>query len=121
MSQLNCKVGDLAIVVNTELPQNLGQIVEVLGAPTSKPLTLNGRGHIWRVRTVSGRKTLTYLFHKSGQRKQYAVGPAPDRCLRPVSGLTDLDGGAVVAAKKKPTPRRKRKVAEVVTGDEVTA
>ena len=72
MTALNCKVGDLAIVVNTELSQNLGQIVEVLGLPPPAPIGLTGKGHIWQVRVVSGRATL-YYRHNYGNRPTKAV------------------------------------------------
>lgn len=89
--QLNCKIGDLAIVVATELPQNLGQIVEILGIQTGKPFLLRGSGHCWQVRAVSGRKTLTYRFNDTGEIITRVEGPAPDQCLRPVTGLKDED------------------------------
>lgn len=96
MTALNCKPGDLAIVVATELPENLGQIVEVLGIQTGKPLDLPDHGHVWQVRTVSGRKTLIYRVATVTRPKRFhhAEGPAPDRCLRPVSGLTDGDAAS---------------------------
>jgi hypothetical protein len=115
MTALNCKVGDLAIVVNTELPQNLGQIVEVLGIQTGRPLVLSGHGHIWHVRAVSGRKTLVYRFNEVVIRfVEHAEGPAPDRCLRPVSGLTDDDGVSAGTEKRKSAPRRKSRPQVIV-------
>jgi hypothetical protein len=108
MQQLHCKIGDLAIVVNTELPENLGQIVEVLGLPTGKPFILSGIGHIWQVRTASGRATLHWRMVDNAI-VQHAEGPAPDRCLRPVSGLTDADAVHADLGKKLASPRRKRR------------
>lgn len=108
MTALNCKVGDLAIVVATELPENLGQIVEVLGVTTGVPYTLPGRGHIWQVRTVSGRATLVYRINDVKRFMRHATGPAPDQCLRPVSGLADVAGVMACATKLRPAPRRKR-------------
>ena len=118
MPALNCKVGDLAIVVATELPENLGQIVEVLGLQTGIPFTMSGLGHIWEVRAVNGRKTLNYRFNEAVPRfVEFAKGPAPDCCLRPVSGLTDLDAAALGTMKRRPAPRHrsKRKGVPVVT------
>lgn len=119
MTALNCKVGDLAIVVATELPENLGQIVEVLGLQTGVPFSMTGRGHMWQVRAISGRATLTYRFNEAVIRVvEHSEGPAPDRCLRPVSGLTDADGASKDTGKRQPAPRRKRKpvvMAEAVT------
>lgn len=122
VTALNCKVGDLAIVVNTDLPQNLGQIVEVLGVQTGKPHTLSGGGHIWQVRTVSGRATLTYRFDEAVPRfVQHEEGPAPDRCLRPVSGLPDDDMAQVGVSKAKPARRRRSKPKVVPVASELTA
>jgi len=95
MQKLNCRPGDLAIVVNAILPQNLGQIVEVLGPQTSRPVKLDGPGHIWRVRVVTGREALYYRFTKDARVVRYVEGPVPDCRLKPVSGLQDgsVDGG----------------------------
>jgi hypothetical protein len=68
MSQLNCKLGDLAIVVNTIRPENLGQIVKVIGVPVPAPNNISGRGHVWQVRTVSGRSGLRYRYDRDGGR-----------------------------------------------------
>jgi hypothetical protein len=87
MQKLNCAVGDLAIVFSAEQTDNLGQIVKVLGPQTGKPFTLQGPGHVWQVKAVSGRKTLTYVFREDGRRVRHIVGPAPDCRLRPISGL----------------------------------
>jgi hypothetical protein len=96
MQNLNCKPGDLAIVVNAILPQNLGQIVEVLGPQADRPFKLQGPGHIWRVRVITGRESLFYLFSESARVVRHVEGPVPDCRLRPVSGLQGEcgDGGA---------------------------
>ena len=104
LTALNCKAGDLAIVVATELPENMGQIVEVLGLPTGKPITLTGKGHVWHVRAVSGRATLVYRFNAEMTYAEYGEGPVPDRCLRPVSGLADGDAFGLELAKGRSTP-----------------
>ena len=119
MSQLYCKVGDLAIVVNTELPQNLGQIVEVLGLPSGEDFRTRLPGHLWQVRAVSGRRTLSYRDNFSGTITKYSEGPAPDRCLRPVSGLTDDDSVEVGVGRK--TPRSKSRPRAVVKPAALTA
>jgi hypothetical protein len=89
MQKLNCTIGDLAIVTTAEQPENLGQIVEILGTQTDAPFSLSGPGHVWQVRTVSGRRTLAYWFKADGHVVRCAVGPAPDCRLRPVSGLQE--------------------------------
>jgi len=93
MQKLNCKVGDLAIVVSATLVENIGDLVEVIGIHRGKPFRFHDSDHVWQVRTVSGRKTLYYLF-LDGKIRKLAVGPVPDRRLRPVSGL---DCGDTVA------------------------
>jgi hypothetical protein len=91
MRKLNCKVGDLAIVISAELPANLGQIVEILGDP--RPGTpLPGPGHVWHVRSIGGRRSLTYFFRDTGRTERLAEGPVPDIRLRPLNGLPDDDG-----------------------------
>lgn len=94
MTALNCKVGDLAIVIRSQVPENIGQIVEVLGPQDGRPFTLPWPGHCWRVRAVSRRRTLTYhfTFPKVGsvpRKERRCYGPVPDAFLRPVSGLVD--------------------------------
>jgi hypothetical protein len=91
MSKLNCKIGDLAIVVSAELPQNIGYIVEVIGIHTDKPLLLERPGHVWQVRGASGRKGLHYQFRDTGLVVQHSEGPVPDLCLRAIAGLGSLD------------------------------
>ena len=113
MQKLNCKPGDLAIVVSAAQPQNIGQILLVLGLPTGKPFNLPGHGHVWQVRAVSGRKTLRYR-HADGRIVQHVEGPAPDRRLRPVSGLDDGDAVQEDVALTKTKSRHKRKPLEVV-------
>ena len=90
MQKLNCKIGDLAIVVNAKVTENIGQLVEVKGPHRGRPVRLSAPGHVWQVRTVSGRKTLQYRY-RDGRVVEYATGPVPDCRLRPVSGLTGVD------------------------------
>jgi hypothetical protein len=90
---LNCKVGDLAIVVSAVHAENIGQIVEVLGPQCKKPFDLAGQEHTWQVRTVSGRETLCYRRNTKGfvRIERFVEGPVPDCRLRPVTGLEDGD------------------------------
>ncbi len=119
MQKLNCSVGDLAIVVNTELPENLGQIVEVLGVQTGHPLALTSSGHVWQVRTVSGRPTLIYRYNDTGRTISEVEGPAPDSRLRPVSGLPDLEHESHPTALKVSKRRRKGGVKRPVVAVEI--
>jgi len=87
---LNCKVGDLAIVVSARLERNTGQIVEILGPHSGKPFALPGLGHIWLVRAVSGRRSLHYCRQSTGKVfSRRTIGPVPDRRLRPLRPLDD--------------------------------
>ena len=94
MQTVRCSIGDLAIVVSAKLPQNLGQIVEVLGPQTGVPFRLTDSGHVWQVRAVSGRASLFYCFDKTGRVVQHVEGPVPDCKLRPVSGILSADATA---------------------------
>jgi len=90
MQKLNCKIGDLAIVVRADVAANLGQIVEIVGLPGRNSPDLSKYGHAWQVRTLGGRPTLHYRYEREGGRiAKAAKGPVPDRCLRPLPGLAD--------------------------------
>ena len=114
MQKLHCKVGDLAIVVSAELPENIGQIVEILGLKARRGPNVQGPGHVWCVFAVSGRPTLTYRHNDgTGRIDKLVRGPVPDCRLRPVSGLPDGDAVHEDVVAKKTVPRRKRKPVEV--------
>jgi hypothetical protein len=108
MQNLRCKIGDLAIVVRAKLPENLGQIVEVLGPQTDIPFRLTDSGHVWQVRAAGGRASLYYRFEKSGRVVRHAEGPVPDSCLDPISGVdlrTDSECAVVDAMRQvEPAP-----------------
>ena len=106
---LRCKIGDLAIVVNAEQQQNLGNLVEVMGLPSGAPLTLTGPGHVWQVKTVSGRKTLHYRM-PSGTFVLLSEGPVPDCRLWPIPGLAVGDGKQEGIELFNAPPSRNRKV-----------
>jgi len=81
LPKLNCAVGDLAITVNSSLPENLGNIVRVISPvgflewPRFKePL------YTWNVEIASEAGLLHYRFNK--ELKTAKFGPVPDRCLR---------------------------------------
>ena len=105
--KLNCAVGDLAVVISANRQENIGQIVEVIGLPTKKPFSLTGQGHVWQVRTVSGRRSLHYVF-RSGRVVRYPIGPVPDRCLRPIPSVADVDGGVTWEATDEQVPSNTR-------------
>lgn len=89
MTALNCKAGDLAIVISANINENIGNIVEVVGPPTGRPIKANWDCATWQVRTVSGRRTLVYRFGNGsiGMIKRHAEGPVPDFRLRPFPGI----------------------------------
>ena len=89
MTARNCKVGDLAIVISAYLPENIGNIVEILGPPTGHPINANWPSTTWQVRTVSGRRTLVYRLGNGsiGMIKRHAEGPVPDFKLWPFPGI----------------------------------
>ena len=96
MTALNCKVGDLAIVISAYITENIGNIVEIVGPPTGRPIKASWECATWHVRTVSGRRTLVYRLGNGsiGIVKRHAEGPVPDFRLWPVSGLPDEHGFA---------------------------
>lgn len=94
----NCKVGDLAILIRDECPENLGAIVEVLA-----PWVDDGRGLPgvqWVCRTA-GRPLKGTLWMDLGGGRPVKVGhklgrpgekfAVPDADLRPITGLPDAD------------------------------
>ena len=83
MTKLNCKVGDLAITVNTELWMNQGFIVRVIEWIGMMEWSNFGLIPVWRVEPVN---EFQFLYYKSGDwTEALEVGPVPDRCLRPIT------------------------------------
>ncbi|UEP23132.1 hypothetical protein LL999_23080 [Burkholderia ambifaria] len=78
---MNCKPGDLAIMVTSGIKENIGKIFEVLG-PASHETTFFGH-FSWRVRASSP------ALDNAGEFT--LVGTAFDAHLRPVSGLPITD------------------------------
>ena len=83
MAKLYCQVGDLAIAVNAELPENQGCIVRVLAPLGMFEWSTFGLVPMWLVEVVSLGRSLHYLTE--GVMASYEVGPVPDRCLRPIT------------------------------------
>jgi hypothetical protein len=71
-ADMKCRIGDLAILVRPEVPQNLGLLVEVVRVWRNKP------GYWW-VRSLSGPC-------KRDDGTVAAEGMCPDRSLRPIRG-----------------------------------
>jgi hypothetical protein len=93
MTALRCKPGDLAIVISATIPENIGNLVEVVGPTTGLPVKAHWQCATWQVRTVSGRKTLVYkLGNKRTSRvERHAEGPVQDFKLRPLPGVEEID------------------------------
>lgn len=95
---MNCKPGDLAIVIGARLtPEIIGAIVEVIGPACDGQIfrsinglrvTLKTEGRMtWVVR--SDRPLMWRM--DSGRELYFSELPASDRMLRPVSGLPITD------------------------------
>ncbi|HVI88285.1 MAG TPA: hypothetical protein VM659_08285 [Dongiaceae bacterium] len=84
---MNCKPGDLAIVVKACIVENIGKIVEVIGPSDDHPVL----GFRWSIRPQSPMRSV------DGIDLTTQVGPSlgnlacADDWLRPVSGLPITD------------------------------
>ena len=84
---MNCKTGDLAVVIRSRNPDSLGAIVEVV-----RPFNYSLRGAsdpMWWVRTTG--RVLTAVGGFSGDRIPCREGGIEDRHLRPISGIPEPD------------------------------
>jgi len=84
---LNCRLGDLAITVNCDIPQNLGRIVRVIDSHGLEDWTGHGPMHTWEVQTLSDTDSLTYII--KGRLTFKCRGPVPDAFLRPLNPPAD--------------------------------
>ena len=81
---LNCTVGDLAITVNCNVPENLGNIVRV-----KSPIGMKEWGahnellFSWEVEVATDHGWLLYEFN--GYPVSAKNGPVPDHCLRRIT------------------------------------
>ena len=80
---MNCKPGDLAIVVAAHNPCNIGSILRVLKSHRNqKSLLIEPGDHIWLVQATHPQA------YEKGQKIIYRIkGPVPDSVLRPIRGL----------------------------------
>ena len=78
-----CKVGDLAVVVNADILNNLGNIVEILAVHDgSGDINFRTSETVWWVHCVH---EMTYQFpHRGVIRRR--EGPVPDSRLMPIRG-----------------------------------
>ena len=84
---LNCRIGDLAITVKCEIPENLGRIVRVVASNGIEHWSDYGPMHTWEVETLSKADTLTYVI--KGKLCFKNKGPVPDAFLRPLHPPAD--------------------------------
>ena len=93
MSQLNCKVGDLAITVQAEVPQNLGHIVHIVRPLGVEPWSDFGPVHMWWVESLPSSTRLLHYRYGDGRLELKRQGPVPDLLLRPIvppEGFTEV-------------------------------
>ncbi len=91
MGKLNCSVGDLAITVRCEVPENLGKIVRVIGSKGVIKWSEFGEPmHVWIVEGMTGEKSLVYEVKKKLDRRK--SGPCPDQFLRRITPPDELPG-----------------------------
>ena len=79
---MNCKPGDMALIVSSQIESNLGVLVDVIGAPDGKIHIAQNLGHLWHCKV---RGVVTYVS-VTGKRIVTSEGPVPDACLRPIRG-----------------------------------
>ena len=75
-----CKPGDLAVVINADIPSNLGSIVRVIETHDgSGPTRFDFEGKVW---WVSCEHPMTWTL--SGKTYRMDEGPVPDWRLQPI-------------------------------------
>ncbi len=93
MNQLRCKVGDLAITVCAELPQNLGCIVHIIESIGIESWSTFGDVYLWKAETLPGSSRLLHYENADGSFEYRRQGPVPDILLRPIvppKGFTEV-------------------------------
>jgi hypothetical protein len=88
MAKLNCRVGDLAMIVRYELPADLGVIVRILGVSDEMQTWWGSDDeiHIWNVEVIS--KGNYYCYPHVDEELQKIMnfnGPMPDAYLMPIT------------------------------------
>ncbi|NBT75993.1 MAG: hypothetical protein EBT15_08475 [Betaproteobacteria bacterium] len=84
MKLLNCRVGDLAVTVKAELPENIGNVVRIIGSEGERSwYGFDKPTHVWEVVIVEGGP----LVYESGNgQKSYTHrGCVPDVFLRRIA------------------------------------
>ena len=84
MSELNCKVNDIAVVVKAELVENIGNAMTIL-----RPLGylkwygFSNKTFVWEVEVASPDRPLLYE-QPDGTIIRRVIGKTPDYFLRPI-------------------------------------
>lgn len=76
--KLNCRPGDLAVTVEADFPENLGNIVRVVRAHDNSGRFVWGEPSWWCV------TSLPMHWRINGQDLWATEGAVPDRCIRPI-------------------------------------
>lgn len=91
MKKLNCKHGDLAIIIDAYNAVNIGTIVKIIAAHKNQnALDKDADDHLW---TVTAPYPMTYAI--DGKLIRKLKGPAPDSSLWPIRGIAELADIAV--------------------------
>ncbi len=107
MRKLNCKSGDLAIIIEAYNAVNIGAIVKIIGTHKNQlAMSKEAEDHLW---TVIAPHPLTYEIN--GKLVTKRRGPAPDSTMRPIRGITPKADNNLENLKQEiSTKDRRRKV-----------
>jgi len=86
VNRRKCQPGDIAICINTDLPENAGLLVEVLAVDIFDPAWGDDHGPLCRVR-VAGNRPLHFNY-RVGDRWRRSIareGTAPESRLLPIT------------------------------------
>ncbi len=87
MSKLNCKPGDLAVVITAHNTENIGTILRVIKKhPNQKALVDHVGTHIWLAEAPR-----PMAYNVGGKLVMRRKGAVPDAILRPIRGLPTPD------------------------------
>ena len=87
MAKLNCKPGDLAVVITAYNPENIGTILRVIKKHHNQDALVDFKGaHIW---LAEAPRPMTYDI--GGKMVRRRKGAVPDAILMPIRGLPSGD------------------------------
>ena len=100
MTKLNCKPGDLAVVITAHNPENIGTIVRVIKKHPNQNALVDFKGsHIWMAEAPR-----PMLYDVGGKMVRRRKGAVPDAILRPIRGLPANDVKRTVKTKVDKLP-----------------